>query len=54
MTLNKAVKKSLVTGVNYFFKCIVAMDEEAKRTEVRSIAEMPEEAWNRLEERFGL
>ncbi|MCI8799214.1 MAG: metallophosphoesterase family protein [Lachnospiraceae bacterium] len=54
MTLNKAVKKSLVTGVNYFFKCIVAMDEEAKRTEVRSIAEMPEEVWNRLEERFGL
>ena len=54
MTLNKAVKKSLVTGVNYFYKCIVAMDEEAKKAGAQSLGEMPEEAWRRLEERFGL
>lgn len=54
MTLNKAVKKSLVTGVNYFYKCIVAMDEEAKKAGVKSIGEMPEEMWRGLEDRFGL
>lgn len=54
MTLNKAVKKSLVTGVNYFFKCIVAMEKEAEKAGVKSVPEMPQEAWDRLEERFEL
>lgn len=54
MTLNKAVKKSLVTGVNYFFRCIQAMEEEAKRAGAGSVAELPESAWEPLIERFGL
>jgi putative phosphoesterase len=54
MTLNKALKKTLVTGINYFYKCIVAMEQEAAETGIGSIARMPEEAWRRLEERFGL
>lgn len=54
MTLNKAVKKSLVTGVNYFFKCIQAMEEEAKKRGAGSMAELPETAWEPLVERFGL
>lgn len=54
MTLNKAVKKSIVTGVNYFYKCILAMEAEAGETGVGSIAEMPEGKWAELEERFGL
>jgi len=54
MTLNKAVKKSLVTGVNYFYRCILAMEAEAKRRGVPSITQMPEEAWRELEHRFAL
>ena len=54
LTLNKAVKKSLVTGVNYFFRCIQAMEEEAKKAGAGSIAELPESAWEPLIERFGL
>ncbi|RKJ19694.1 metallophosphoesterase [bacterium D16-50] len=54
MTLNKAVKKSLVTGVNYFFRCIQAMEEEAKNVGAGSMAELPEAAWELLAERFGL
>lgn len=54
MTLNKAVKKSLLTGVNYFYQCIRAMQEEAEKAGKRTIEEMPEEAWKQLEERFEL
>lgn len=54
MTLNKAVKKSLVTGVNYFLHCILAMQAEAEKVAAGSIAELPEEAWRVLEERFDL
>ena len=54
LTLNKAVKKSVRTGVNYFFKCILAMEEETKKAGVKSVSEMPQEAWDRMEERFGL
>ena len=54
MTLNKAVKKSLMTGVNYFLRCILAMQEEAEKTDAGSISELPEEAWKVLEERFEL
>lgn len=54
MTLNKAVKKSLVTGVNYFYLCITAMQEEAKKAGKASPADMPEEIWRQMEERFEL
>lgn len=54
LTLNKAVKKSVSTGINYFFKCILAMEEERKKAGVISMSEMPQEAWDRMEERFGL
>ncbi len=54
MTLNKGIKKSLVTGVNYFYKCILAMDAAAKRQGISSLSEMPEEAWKELEEKFLL
>lgn len=54
MTLNKAIKKSLVTGDNYFFKCIVAMEAEARRMGLSSMAQVPESEWEKLEEQFGL
>lgn len=54
MTLNKAVKKSLVTGVNYFFMCIQAMEAEAAKVGAGSAAQLPEAAWEPLVERFGL
>ena len=52
--LNKAVKKSLVTGVNYFFHSVLAMEERARELGVPSASEVPEEEWERLAERFGL
>lgn len=54
MTLNKAVKKSLVTGVNYFYQCILAMQEEAQKAGKASLSDMPEEIWRQLEERYEL
>lgn len=54
MTLNKAVKKSVVTGINYFFKCILAMEEKARRKGVDSMVLLPQEDWEELEQRFGL
>ena len=54
MTLNRAIKKSLVTGENYFYRCIMAMEEEAKAKGLASMTELPEEAWEKLVERFGL
>ncbi|MCM1026056.1 MAG: metallophosphatase family protein [Roseburia sp.] len=53
MTLCKAVKKTLVTGINYFFRCIQEMEREAAGAGV-GLADMPEEVWKRLEERFAL
>ncbi|MCI9336300.1 MAG: metallophosphoesterase family protein [Lachnospiraceae bacterium] len=54
MTLNKAIKKSLVTGVNYFFRCILAMEKRAKELGLASMPEVPESEWEKLAERFGL
>lgn len=54
MTLSRALKKSLVTGINYFFYCIQAMEQEAARAGKAALADMPEETWKRLEERFEL
>ncbi len=50
MTLSKCIKKSLLTGINYFYRAILTMEEEAKRIGVKTLAEVPEEAWKRLEE----
>lgn len=54
MMLNRAVKKSLVTGINYFYDSIQAMEEEAGRAGLASLADLPEEAWEKLAEKFGL
>lgn len=54
MTLNKAVKKSLLTGVNYFLYCIQEMEALAKEAGEASIAKVPEERWRQLEKKFGL
>lgn len=54
MTLNKAIKKSLVTGVNYFFKCILIIDGIAKEQGLPSMAEVPQMEWEKLEEKYGL
>ncbi len=54
MTLNKAVKKSLLTGVNYVLECIRAMEAEAARLGLAAVSDVPEECWRLLEERFGL
>ena len=53
MTLNKAIKKSLVTGVNYFLWCILAMEKTAAEMGVESV-KLPQTEWEKLEERFGL
>lgn len=53
-TLNKAVKKSLVTGVNYFFHAVLAMEERARELGLSSASQVPEEEWGKLEARFGL
>ena len=54
LTLNKAVKKSIVTGVNYFFKCILAMEEKAREKGAGSMVELPQKDWEELEKRFEL
>ena len=54
MTLNKAVKKSIVTGINYFYRYILAMEKAAKEAGVASISDMPEKEWRKLEERLRL
>lgn len=54
MTLTKAIKKTLVTGENYFFKCVSAMVKAAKEAGVESFVRMPEEAWRELENKFRL
>lgn len=52
MTLNKAVQKSLVTGINYFFKCVVAVTEEAKSKGFSDFGQVPETFWRHLEDEF--
>lgn len=54
MTLSKAIQKSLLTGRNYFYECILEMDARAKEKGLQSIDLIPEEEWISLEERFGL
>ena len=54
MTLNKAVKKSLVTGINYFFQCVIAVMEEARNSGFSDIGQVPETFWQQLEDEFEL
>ena len=35
-------------------ECILAMEQEAKKAGVSSIADMPEETWRKMENRFEL
>ena len=54
MTLTKAVKKSLLTGINYFYHCILEMEAEAERRGLSGLSEVPESEWKKLEEKFNL
>lgn len=54
MSLSKAVRKSLVTGVNYFYECILEVAEEAKRMGLRDLSQVPETFWQELEDKFAL
>lgn len=54
MSLSKAVRKSLVTGVNYFYKCILEVADEAKRMGLSDLSQVPETFWQELEDKFAL
>lgn len=50
MVLNRAIKKTLVTGINYFYKSVL----EAIRLSGKPLPEIPEEIWNQVAERLEL
>lgn len=54
LTLNRAICKSLKTGINYFYKCITTMCGEAERLGYPSLDAIPEEEWKKLETTFDL
>ena len=54
MTLSKAVQKSLVTGINYFFKCVMEVMGEARSMGVSDFGQVPEAFWKQLEDEFEL
>ena len=54
MTLTKAVKKTLVTGVNYFYQCVLEVAGEARNMGTNDFSRVPETFWKQLEERFAL
>lgn len=54
MTLSRAVQKSLVTGINYFYQCVMEVMGEASRMGVRDFGQVPESFWKQLEDEFGL
>lgn len=54
MTLSKAVQKSLVTGINYFYQCVMEVMGEASRMGVRDFGQVPESFWKQLEDEFEL
>lgn len=54
MTLSKAVKKSLVTGINYFYECVLEVTAEAQKCGFSDIGQVPETFWAQLEDKFGL
>jgi len=50
LVLNRAVKKSLVTGINYFYMAVEAAMKEGNC----SIHKAPEEVWNKVADKLGL
>lgn len=48
MVLTRAVKKTLLTGVNYFYFCVV----EAWKLTGKVVSETPEEIWNQVAEKL--
>lgn len=50
MVLNRAVKKTLVTGINYFYRLIV----EVGKMSDSPPADVPEEIWNLAAEKLGI
>ena len=54
MTLSKAAQKNLVTGVNYFYLCVMEVMGEAARMGTRDFGQVPESFWKQLEDEFEL
>ncbi len=54
MFWSRAVRKTLVTGINYCYDGIVAMENRARRAGIGSLAQIPEQEWRKLEREFGL
>ncbi|MGN1146974.1 MAG: metallophosphoesterase family protein [Lachnospiraceae bacterium] len=50
MVLNRAIKKTLVTGINYFYKSVL----EAIKLSGKPLPKIPEEIWNQVAERLEL
>ena len=50
LILNRAVKKTLVTGVNYFYLSIL----EVQRETGLGLSQIPESAWEKVAERLEL
>ena len=50
LILNRAVKKTLVTGVNYFYLSIL----EVQRETGLELSQIPESAWEKVAERLEL
>lgn len=50
MILSRGVKKTLVTGINYFYKAVM----EAERISNKPLWEIPESVWQQVAERFSL
>lgn len=50
MILNRAVKKTLVTGINYFYDAVI----EAARIAEKPLWEIPESVWQQVADRLSL
>lgn len=50
MVLNRAVKKSLVTGINYFYMAVEAAVKEGGCF----VNQVPEEVWNKVADKLGI
>lgn len=50
MVLNRGIKKTLTTGINYFYMAVC----EAVRISGKPTMEIPEAVWNRAAERLGI
>lgn len=50
MVLNRGIKKTLTTGINYFYMAV----REAVRIAKKPAMEIPEAVWNQVAERLGI